>query len=56
MPHKRKRYKLTVYTPYSKMVTSYESKAAAMKERKRLCEALINDWRRGKVTFSLDKE
>jgi hypothetical protein len=58
MPHKR-RHKLTVYTPYSKMTTSFESKAAAVAERKRLREA----WKKSKlialgygVSFSLEKE
>jgi hypothetical protein len=53
---RRKRYKLIVYTPFSKAVTSYESKTAAVAERKRLREAFEKDWRQGKVSFSLEKE
>jgi hypothetical protein len=56
MAHKRKRHKLTVYTPYSKIVTSFESKAAALAERKRLRESWKKSKLLGGISFSLEKE
>lgn len=58
MPHKRKskRHKLIVQTPYSRAVTSFESKSAALAERKRLREALKSKHLLSGTYFSIEKE
>lgn len=53
---RKKRHKLIVQTPYSRIVTSFESKAAALAERKRLRESLKMKRLLSGTYFSIEKE
>jgi hypothetical protein len=56
MAHKRKRHKLIVQTQFSRITGSFESKAAALEERKRLRESLKRSNLLRGTTFSIVKE